>query len=142
MVLCFHGMEEVGVRFPVGPPLRSSVLPRSFAVRGTFKFIAVPLLYKSEVVPRGVMTEWGYIYCMYYVYILQSKKDESRYIGVTTDLRRRFEEHNSGNARYSSTKRPYLLKWYSAFTQKQKAYEFEQYLKSSSGYAFTKKHFL
>ena len=79
---------------------------------------------------------------MYYVYILQSKKDESRYIGVTADLKRRIREHNSGGVRYSSTKRPYILKWYSAFTEKQKACEFEQYLKSSSGYAFTKKHLI
>jgi len=77
---------------------------------------------------------------MYYTYILQSKKDESRYIGVTSDLKRRLQEHNSGNARYSSTKRPYILKWYSAFIEKQKAYKFEKYLKSSSGYAFTNKH--
>jgi len=76
---------------------------------------------------------------MYYVYILQSKKDRSRYIGMTTDLRRRIQEHNSGSARYSSTKRPYALKWYCVFIEKQKAYKFEQYLKSSSGYAFTKK---
>ena len=79
---------------------------------------------------------------MYYVYILQSKQDGSRYIGITSDLKRRFNGHNSGNARYSRTKRPYILEWYSAFRIKQKAYEFEQYLKSSSGYAFTKKHLI
>jgi len=79
---------------------------------------------------------------MYYVYILKSRKDGSRYIGVTVDLRRRIQEHNSGNSRYSSTKRPYGIKWYCVFVSKQKAYDFEQYLKSSSGYAFTKKHLI
>ncbi len=79
---------------------------------------------------------------MYCVYILKSEKDGSRYVGVTADLKRRFRDHNSGNAIYSNTKRPYILKWYSAFTEKQKAYEFERYLKSSSGYAFTKKHLI
>lgn len=79
---------------------------------------------------------------MYYMYILQSKKDNSRYIGVTADLKKRFQEHNSGGAKYSSTKRPFILQWYSAFAEKQKAYEFERYLKSSSGYAFTKKHLI
>ena len=79
---------------------------------------------------------------MYYVYILQSKKDKSRYIGVTEDLIRRLQEHNSGNAKYSSSKRPFTLIWYSAFIDKQKAYDFEKYLKSSSGYAFAKKRFL
>lgn len=79
---------------------------------------------------------------MYYIYILQSKKDGSRYIGVTADLKRRISEHNSGSARYSNTKRPFILIWYSAFVEKQKAYDFEKYLKSSSGYAFTKKHLI
>jgi len=79
---------------------------------------------------------------MYYVYILRSKKDGSRYIGVTVDLKRRLLEHNSGSSKYSKTKRPYILKWYCVFINKQKAYRFEKYLKSSSGYAFTNKHLL
>lgn len=63
----------------------------------------------------------------------------SRYIGVTADLKKRFQEHNTGSSRYSNTKRPYQLVWYCAFTNKQKAYRFERYLKSSSGCAFTNK---
>ncbi len=82
------------------------------------------------------------LYQMFYVYILRSEKDKSRYIGVTSDLKRRLAEHNSGNARYSNSKRPYKLVWYSAFIDKAKAYDFEKYLKSSSGYAFTNKRFL
>ena len=46
---------------------------------------------------------------MYYVYVLQSEKDESRYIGVTEDLKRRLLEHNGGNSRYSNTKRPFKI---------------------------------
>lgn len=79
---------------------------------------------------------------MYYVYILQSEKDRSRYLGVTEDLKRRLQEHNNGSAKYSNTKRPYKIIWYSAFVNKLRAYTFEKYLKSSSGYAFTKKHLL
>jgi len=79
---------------------------------------------------------------MYYVYILQSKKDESHYIGFTADLKRRLQEHNLGNSQYSNTKRPYVIKWYCVFSNKQKAYEFEKYFKSSSDYAFTKKHLI
>ncbi|MDO8520689.1 MAG: GIY-YIG nuclease family protein [bacterium] len=79
---------------------------------------------------------------MYYVYILQSEKDASRYIGVTTDLRKRLQEHNLGRAKYSSAKRPYKILWYSAFLEKQRAYDFERYLKSSSGHAFTKKRLI
>ena len=79
---------------------------------------------------------------MYYVYILQSEKDGSKYIGVTSDLKHRLLEHNSGRAKYSKTKRPYKIIWYGAFRYKDVAYSFELYLKSSSGYAFTNKRLL
>jgi len=79
---------------------------------------------------------------MFYVYILQSEKDKSRYFGVTEDLKRRLSEHNSGSAKYSDSKRPYKLIWYCAFVDKIKAYNFEKYLKSSSGHAFANKRFL
>jgi len=79
---------------------------------------------------------------MYYVYILHSQKDESRYIGVTTDLEKRLQQHNRGDSAYSNTKRPYKIIWYAVFVSKEKAYAFEKYLKSSSGYAFTKKRLI
>ncbi|MBI1839030.1 MAG: GIY-YIG nuclease family protein [Candidatus Colwellbacteria bacterium] len=76
---------------------------------------------------------------MHYVYILKSDKDGTRYIGVTSDLKRRLREHNSGSAKYSKTKSPYKLVWYCVFPDKESAYKFEKYLKSSSGHAFTNK---
>ncbi len=79
---------------------------------------------------------------MYYVYILKSQKDGGCYIGVTADLKKRLQEHNTGGARYSSSKRPFKITWYSAFVSKSSALDFEKYLKSSSGYAFTKKHLI
>src|SRR3990167_9654523 len=93
---------------------------------------------RSKVVSHVALAEWD----MYYVYILKSEKNWSRYIGVTEDLKRRLTEHNSGNARYSSAKKPFKIIWYCAFTIKTRAHEFEKYLKSSSGYAFTKKHLI
>ena len=79
---------------------------------------------------------------MFYVYILISEKDKSKYIGVTSDLKRRFRGHNSNQSQYSSSKSPFTLVWYCAFTGKARAFEFEKYLKSSSGYAFTNKRLL
>ncbi len=79
---------------------------------------------------------------MHYVYILESKKDDSRYTGSTDNLKNRFTQHNQHNSRYTSTKAPYRLIWYCAFLNKKKALAFEKYLKSSSGFAFRNKHLI
>jgi predicted GIY-YIG superfamily endonuclease len=79
---------------------------------------------------------------MFYVYILISKKDGSLYKGLTKNLKKRLTEHNSGKAVYSSSKRPYDLIWYCAFTSKKKALDFERYLKHGSGFAFTNRHLI
>ena len=79
---------------------------------------------------------------MYKVYILESLKDGSRYVGVTEDVAKRLDEHNTGSAKYSNSKRPYKLVWYCVFENKTKALQFEKYLKQSSGFAFTNKHLI
>jgi len=61
---------------------------------------------------------------MYYVYILRSQKDKSIYIGVTTNLKKRVREHNSRGLKFTTSKRPYKLIWYSVFPNKVKAYQF------------------
>jgi putative endonuclease len=77
---------------------------------------------------------------MHCVYILQSQKDKSYYTGVTEDLRERIKEHNSGSNKYSSSKKPFESVWHCIFKDKKKAYDFEKYLKSGSGFAFRNKH--
>ncbi|PIR83828.1 excinuclease ABC subunit C [Candidatus Kaiserbacteria bacterium CG10_big_fil_rev_8_21_14_0_10_51_14] len=79
---------------------------------------------------------------MYFVYILQSKKDKGFYVGSTENVKQRLSEHNSGKAKYSNSKRPYVLKWFCAFPTKQQALRFEKYLKQGSGFAFSRKHLL
>jgi putative endonuclease len=76
---------------------------------------------------------------MHYTYILQSKKDKSYYIGFTSDLRKRFKQHNQHSSKYTSTKAPFKLVWYASFATKEKVMNFEKYLKSSSGFAFRNK---
>ncbi len=78
---------------------------------------------------------------MYYVYILKNQNEE-KYIGVTKDLKTRLNQHNSGKTMTTKNKSSYTVIWYSAFSEKEKAYSFEKYLKSSSGYAFTNKHLI
>lgn len=80
---------------------------------------------------------------MYVVYILVSKKYSDRiYIGLTEDLSQRVDEHNAGKSLYSRKYGPWELAAYITFSQKKKAGGFERYLKSGSGFAFLKKHFL
>lgn len=79
---------------------------------------------------------------MYYTYILKSKIDSSKYIGVTTDLKQRLQQHNWKETKSNKSKAPFVVVWYCGFTKKEKAYDFEKYLKSSSGFAFTNKHLL
>ena len=79
---------------------------------------------------------------MYYVYILQSKKDNTYYTGVTSDLKERLKYHNSGNQKYTRSKTPYEIKWFCVFSNKKKALDFEKYLKSGSGIAFSRKRFI
>lgn len=69
-------------------------------------------------------------------------KDGSFYIGSTKDLKERLAKHNKKSVRYSSTRAPFKLAWYSAFLTKEKAIGFEMYLKSSLGFAFRNKRLI
>ena len=46
---------------------------------------------------------------MWYVYVIQSKKDNSLYTGFTNDLKRRFGEHNAGKNISTKHKTPFEL---------------------------------
>jgi len=46
---------------------------------------------------------------MFYTYILRSEKDNTYYIGSTSNLTNRVREHNFGNTRYTKLKRPWIL---------------------------------
>jgi putative endonuclease len=67
---------------------------------------------------------------MYYVYILKSRRTNKLYIGVTNDLRRRFQEHNSGLGIYTRRDRPWTLRYYEAFLSKADAVKRELALKN------------
>ncbi len=45
----------------------------------------------------------------WYIYILESLKDKSHYIGISSDPKRRLEEHNSGKSLYTKRKRPWII---------------------------------
>jgi putative endonuclease len=80
---------------------------------------------------------------MFYVYILRSlSKADETYIGMTSDLKRRFREHNCGRTEYTCRFRPWMIVCYVAFSSKEKAFEFERYLKRSGGWRFAKRRLI
>ena len=76
---------------------------------------------------------------MYYTHILQSQKNKSLYIGYTTDLKKRFKEHNGGKSAATKPFRPYKLICYETFLNKLDAKKREEYLKSGWGWRSIKK---
>ena len=76
---------------------------------------------------------------MKYVYILENHDSEHFYVGITEDPLARLAKHNAGEVTHTSKYRPWRLKTYVAFSDEQRAFEFEKYLKSASGRAFAKK---
>ncbi len=78
---------------------------------------------------------------MYYVYILLGKHS-FHYTGITDNLSKRIKEHNFGNSIATKAYRPLRVVWYCAFSDRPSAARFEKYLKTGSGRAFTRRHFL
>ena len=77
---------------------------------------------------------------MHYVYLLESTAAPGqRYVGLTTDLRQRLTDHNSGKSKHTAKFKPWRLATYIAFSDQTKAMVFERYLKSGSGHAFANK---
>ena len=67
---------------------------------------------------------------MKYVYLLQSIDfPDETYVGLTDDLRARLEAHNAGRSLHTAKYKPWCLVTYVAFSDEQKAVEFERYLK-------------
>jgi len=69
----------------------------------------------------------------YYTYILQSQKDNSFYIGYTSDLKKRLKQHNSGINQATKPFIPYKLIFYEAFLNRIDAKNREKYLKGGYG---------
>ena len=80
---------------------------------------------------------------MYYTYIIKSKSNPNQtYIGYSANLKQRLDYHNSGKCTHTSKFIPWELEFYAAFKDQNKAMDFEKYLKSHSGKAFSNKQLL
>ena len=76
-----------------------------------------------------------------YVYLLKCN-DCSIYTGCTSNLKNRLKAHQKGEVSYTKSRLPFQLITCIAFSDKYKAFEFERYLKSGSGKAFSQKRFI
>lgn len=71
---------------------------------------------------------------MWYVYVLQSIKNNTLYTGITNDLKRRFSEHNRGHGgKYTEDNMPYELIFYEAYLNKKDAMKAEKFFKTGYG---------
>ena len=69
----------------------------------------------------------------YFVYVLQSLKDGSFYVGLSSDPGRRLNEHNSGYSKFTKGRRPYQLLLQEEHSSRAEARQKEKYLKSGHG---------
>ncbi|MFO7807139.1 MAG: GIY-YIG nuclease family protein [Candidatus Moraniibacteriota bacterium] len=70
---------------------------------------------------------------MYYVYVLFSKKDKKFYIGFTSNLRIRIDQHKKGKVSSTSKRLPVALIYYECYLKKEDAERNEKYYKTSKG---------
>ena len=69
----------------------------------------------------------------YYVYVLQSMKNDNLYIGYTQELKKRFDEHNRGKVFSTKPYLPWQLIHYEAYSHEDDARRKERYLKTNQG---------
>ncbi len=75
---------------------------------------------------------------MYYVYVLQSRKDRGFYVGYTKNLGKRLETHNLGKVDSTRNRRPLKLIYYEASINQKDVLHREKYLKTSYGKRYIK----
>ena len=75
---------------------------------------------------------------MFYVYILESIKDSSFYIGQTEDLEKRLNFHNQGLSKYTSRKIPWHIVYFEEYKTRTEALKRERFLKKQRNRDFYK----
>ena len=80
---------------------------------------------------------------MYYVYIIQSiNSPDQVYIGCTENLDKHLSNHNCGTTPHTDKYKPWKIITYIAFSDKDRAYSFEEFLKTGSGREFRKRRLI
>ena len=77
---------------------------------------------------------------MFFVYLLESKTDKGWYIGYTSNLKRRVQEHQNGyGCRTTSMKNDWKLIYFECYLNQRDALGREKFLKGGSGRTYLKK---
>lgn len=76
------------------------------------------------------------------VYVLQSIHDHHYYVGMTNNLTRRFQEHQTGKVRSTKSRTPFTIVYKKNFSTRNTARKHEKYLKTAAGKRFLTKQFL
>ncbi|MEO5594020.1 MAG: GIY-YIG nuclease family protein [Chitinophagaceae bacterium] len=72
----------------------------------------------------------------FFVYILQSRKDFSFYVGQCDDLDRRMSKHFDGFSKYTASKRPWRLIYFEKVISRSDALKREKEIKSKKSRAY------
>jgi putative endonuclease len=75
----------------------------------------------------------------YFVYIIQSERDGSYYVGYTADLGKRIGRHNQGGGRYTKGKLPWKLIYHEVFDSRGEAMKREREIKGSKDRSYITK---
>jgi putative endonuclease len=75
---------------------------------------------------------------MFFVYALRSEKDGRIYVGFSSDLVKRLNEHNAGKTKSTKGFRPWILIYSEEIPTREMARKREKYLKSGAGKEFLK----
>jgi len=72
----------------------------------------------------------------FYIYVLESIKDKKLYIGYTSNLVKRLEEHKKGSSRATKFRLPFKLIYFEGCLNGLDAQRRERYLKTTQGRRF------
>ena len=77
-----------------------------------------------------------------FVYLMRSVVTGQPYVGLTSGVQTRLAAHNAGQNRSTARGKPWQLVVVVEFSTEVSAVRFERYLKTGSGWAFTRRHLL
>jgi len=70
---------------------------------------------------------------VYTVYVLRSLKDKRTYVGCTNDIKRRLQDHNTGQVQSTKYRIPFKLVYKEEYINRTVAFKREEHLKTSWG---------